>query len=59
MIRRGRRYIRKVVPHTEVTVIRRSGGQVTYVMHHRKPTEVTLSVASFKDIYQKVRKCRK
>lgn len=56
MIRRGKRFVRRRLPHTEVTVIQRGGGQVRYLMHGRRPTELTISVQSFKEIYRKVRK---
>ena len=50
------RYVRKQVPHTEVTVIRKKHGRVTYLMHLKNPVETTISVVSFKDIYRKVRR---
>jgi hypothetical protein len=50
------RYVRKQLPHTEVTVIKRKRGFVTYLMHLKTPVVTTISEQSFKDIYRKVRK---
>lgn len=50
------RYVRKVPPHTTVTVIRKKHGRVTYLMHLKNPVVTTISAVSFKDIYRKVRR---
>lgn len=49
MIRTGKRYRRRVAPFTKVTVTRRHHGKVTYQL---KGTAMTISVRSFKDIYE-------
>lgn len=55
MIRAGKQYRRRIRPHTTVTVIHRGQGLVTYQL---KKTVLTISVRSFKDIYEKAGRCR-
>jgi hypothetical protein len=52
MIRKGKTYRRLRRPHTVVTVIRRRDGKVTYQL---KETQMTISVAAFKEIYGRCR----
>jgi hypothetical protein len=50
MIRAGKQYRRRLRPHTVVTVVSRSHGKVTYQL---KRTTMTISVAAFKEIYER------
>jgi len=56
VIRPGKQYVRRERPHTVVKVLKRKHGQVTYEMQHRVPESITISIASFKAMYRKVRK---
>lgn len=56
MIRAGKEYRRRRRPHTVVTVLHRRHGQVTYQL---KKTIMTISVQSFKEIYERNSRCRK
>lgn len=50
MIRKGKTYRRIRRPHTVVTVVRRAHGRVTYQL---KESQMTISVAAFKEIYKR------
>lgn len=56
MIRAGKTYRRRQRPFTAVTVISRAHGQVTYQL---KRTTMTISVAAFKEIYERTGRWRR
>ena len=51
MIRAGKKYRRRQRPRAIVVVSKRRHGKVTY---HLQETEMTISTASFKQIYHKL-----